>query len=393
MRTVTDDERRARIAVRHGLGPGQAFAGIPEATCGMTAWHATDPPSVHLAIQARTRAVSVADIDRALNDERSLIKQLSMRRTLFAVDRHLLPAVIAGPGRRTAGPERRRLVKDIRATGRGPDPEKWLATAESAILACLGQAALTTAQVREVVPEIAGTIPVAIGTKWGQDVPPAPRVLTVLAAEGAVTRGPNATHWRVSKPSWTTMGHWLGEVPDLPAVDAAYAELVRNWLWTFGPGTEEDIVWWFGATKTAIRAALADIGAVRVALESGQPAWLHPGDVEPVSDPGPWVALLPTLDPTTMGWRGRDFYLDARDRRFFFDSVGNGQATVWADGRIIGAWAQSDDGAVRVVLRGKESRARLERIDAAVSALEDFLDGEKVPSTYARALLAGEALP
>ena len=137
VREISDAERRARLAVRHGLGPGCAFSSIASATAGMTAWHATELPSVHLAIHARTRGLSVEDVDAALNQDRSLVKQLSMRRTLFAVDRALLPSVIAGPGQRVAGPERRRLAKELVAAGLVEDGEKWLAAAESEVLELL----------------------------------------------------------------------------------------------------------------------------------------------------------------------------------------------------------------------------------------------------------------
>ena len=87
VREISDAERRARLAVRHGLGPGCAFSSIASATAGMTAWHATGLPSVHLAIHARTRGLSVEDVDAALNQDRSLVKQLSMRRTLRRLGR------------------------------------------------------------------------------------------------------------------------------------------------------------------------------------------------------------------------------------------------------------------------------------------------------------------
>lgn len=34
--------------------------------------------------------------------------------------------------------------------------------------------------------------------------------------------------------------------------------LVRRWLCAYGPGTEADLVWWLGATKTAVRRCLDD---------------------------------------------------------------------------------------------------------------------------------------
>jgi hypothetical protein len=44
--------------------------------------------------------------------------------------------------------------------------------------------------------------------------------------------------------------------------EGGYAELVGGYLRTFGPVTERDLVWWFGATKGAMRQALSDLNAV-----------------------------------------------------------------------------------------------------------------------------------
>ena len=130
-----------------------------------------------------------------------------------------------------------------------------------------------------------------------------------------------------------------------------YAELVRRWLRTFGPGTETDIVWWLGATKTAVRRALGDVGAVEVSLDDGGTGWVLADDLEPVDPEPPWAALLPVLDPTTMGWKQRDFYLDPDHTPYLFDTNGNAGSTAWWNGRIVGCWVQDEDGVVQVVLR------------------------------------------
>ena len=80
-------------------------------------------------------------------------------------------------------------------------------------------------------------------------------------------------------------------------------------------------------------------------------------------EPEPWAALLPVLDPTTMGWKQRDFYLAADDVPHLFDSNGNAGTTAWWDGRVVGCWVQDDDGVVSVVLRrdiGAEGSGALE---------------------------------
>ena len=79
-------------------------------------------------------------------------------------------------------------------------------------------------------------------------------------------------------------------------------------------------------------------------------------DVEPAGDPGPWVALLPALDPTPMGWQQRDWFLGPHGPALF-DRSGNIGPTVWVDGRIVGGWAQRRDGEVAVRLLERLPRA------------------------------------
>ncbi len=61
---------------------------------------------------------------------------------------------------------------------------------------------------------------------------------------------------------------------------------MHRWLHTFGPGTTDDLVWWLGATKSVVRAALAELGAVEVSLDHGATGWLLPDDLDEAPDPG-----------------------------------------------------------------------------------------------------------
>ncbi len=69
-------------------------------------------------------------------------------------------------------------------------------------------------------------------------------------------------------------------------------------------------------------------------------------DLEEVEPPTPCVALLSTLDPTTMAWKERDWYLGAATARTLFDRNGNAGPTIWWDGRVVGGWSQRRDGEV-----------------------------------------------
>jgi hypothetical protein len=85
-------------------------------------------------------------------------------------------------------------------------------------------------------------------------------------------------------------------------------------------------------------------------------------DLEPVAAPEPWAALLPALDPTPMGWSERGWFLGEHGP-LLFDRSGNIGPTVWADGRIVGGWAQRRDGEIALRLLedvGSEARAAME---------------------------------
>ena len=90
MRVITDDERRARLAVRHALA--EPAGGVEDAVAAVVCLHATEPANAHLAAFARCGATRDA-VDRALYDDRTVVRQLAMRRTVFAFPRDLLPAV------------------------------------------------------------------------------------------------------------------------------------------------------------------------------------------------------------------------------------------------------------------------------------------------------------
>ena len=172
------------------------------------------------------------------------------------------------------------------------------------------------------------------------------------------------------------MMSWLGEeVTPLPEGEGM-AGLVERWLRAFAPGTAADIKWWLGSTVAAVRKALSDLEAVEVDLD-GQTGYVLPGDLESPDPVEPWAALLPSLDPTTMGWLERDWYLGPH-RHQLFDRYGNAGATAWWDGRIVGGWRQTDAGEVVLQILdevGAEGRRALEE---EAARLTHWLAGTRV---------------
>ena len=391
-----DSARRARIGRRHGLNPAHRLDDPLGVAQALVALHATDPSTVHLAVAARMHAPVVADVERVLYDDRTLVKQLAMRRTLFAFPVQDLPAVWGSAAERVAAQQRAQLTRDLERHGVSDDGAGWIEQARTAVLERLsGGAELTAKQLREELPELHGRTKAVEGSRWYvADLPFAPRLLTLLGAEHHIVRGRNDGHWRTSRPRWTLTETWLGGLPDPLPVAEGYAALVRAWLGAFGPGTEADLVWWLGATKAAVRAALMAVDARPVTLDSGATGFLLPGDDVVDEEPGePWVALLPTLDPTLMGWRERDFYVEPALVPHLFDSNGNGGTTAWVDGRVVGCWVQDDDARVRVIPCAPIGATHRALLDAEADRLTAFLDGVVISNVYKSRMMKGEPLP
>jgi hypothetical protein len=382
MRHIGDAERRARLARRHGIAPPHRFDEPVAATRAVTVLHATEPASVYLSLHARVDGLTHEVVDRVLYEQRALVKQLAMRRTLFVFPRDLLPAAWGSASARVAAQQRARLVKDVQQAGIAEDGAAWLDRACAAVLERLADGSSLSAQeLREDVPELAGRIEMAPGKSYGANVPIAPRVLTQLGVEAATVRGRNAGHWRLSRPMWTLMGGWLGEEPVAWKPAEGYAELVARWLAAFGPGTAADLQWWLGSTIGTVRQALAEVGAVEVSFDDGATGWVLPGDLEAEPAPEPWAALLPVLDPTVMGWKSRGFFLGPHASALF-DTNGNAGTTAWWDGRVVGCWVQDAEGVVRLELLEDVPATGRESLEREAARLTAWLDGTRVSTVY-----------
>ena len=338
--------------------------------------HASDPATVFLAARARIPGFVPADLEHALYEAGTLRKHLAMRRTLFALPTELLSVVQAACTDAILATERKRLVREIEKAGIAADGSRWLARAERATLKALAQGDATGAKLSRAVPELQGKISYGEGRTWGGQFGVAGRVLMILAAGGRIIRGRPNTSWKSSQHRWALSD---GAIPEMPEVDARN-ELVRRWLESFGPATMTDLTWWTGLGVTKIRASTAALGVVEVDLD-GEPGVVLPDDVDPVPPVAPWAAFLPSLDPTTMGWKRRDWYL-GEHAPALFDTSGNAGPTVWWDGHVVGGWTQRLGGEVVYELLEDVGREAKTAIQSEAAELHDWLGGEVVTTRF-----------
>ena len=235
MRRIDVAERRARLARRHRLAPGDRAPDVVQAADSLVCLHGTDPATVYLSAWARVDGMTVGHMERALYADRSLVKHLAMRRTLFVFSREVLSIAQAGAGERVAGAERRRLIRDVEKAGLHADGTRWLAAASAEVLAALaGGGEATSSELREQIPLLAGSVAYGEGKSWGGDAPVGPRVLTTLSAAGQIVRTSNSGGWTISRPRWASMASWLGEELAPYTEAEGVARLVEAWLRAFG---------------------------------------------------------------------------------------------------------------------------------------------------------------
>jgi hypothetical protein len=387
MRRIDIEERRARLAVRHHLATATRAAGAAAAAGGVVALHGTDAASVYLSAVARMRAPTLEGIEAALYADRSLVRILGMRRTIFVLPVELAPVVQAACTDAIAAKERRKLVAALTEAGvdigTHADMAGWLADlGDSAVHALCARGQALSVELSADEPRLRKQFVVAQGKTYEATVSVAGRLLPILAAEGRIVRGRPRGSWLSTQYRWAPAEAWLpsgasGTSGALATWDAAsaQAELVRRWLGRFGPGTLADLKWWTGLTVGEVKRALTAVRPVEVDL-GGTQGFVLAEDAGPVAAPEPWVALLPALDPTPMGWTERDWYLGAH-RAPLFDRSGNIGPTVWCDGRIVGGWAQRKDGEIAVrMLEDIGDRAK------EVTAAAESLAGRLGPSRF-----------
>ena len=374
-------DRRARLGLRHRLALGSQPAAQPsgpaEVAASLVAVHGTDPSSVYLGILARLAGGDVADVERALYQDRTLIRLLGMRRTVFLATLDNAALIQAACARAVAARERRKLLGYLADSELPGDVADWLAEVEQAALGALAaRGEATAAELAGDDARLRTQIVLSRGKAYEGRQNVASRVLFLLAAQGQVVRGRPRGSWASHQYRWSPMQLWCPGGLDGWPTEAAEVELARRWLQAYGPATADDLRWWAGWGKTQLSRVLTELKPAEVDLD-GVPGIALAGDLAPAPEVEPWAALLPGLDSTPMGWQQRDWFLGEHGPRLF-DQTGNIGPTIWWDGRIVGGWAQDRGGEIVCRFLEDAGSAAAAAVEAAAERLAGLLGGVRL---------------
>jgi Winged helix DNA-binding domain len=198
VRSITNDERRARLAVRHHLTPSARVSDVVELASDLVGLHGSDPATVFLSAAARLKQPdqAVPALERGLYEERTLVRTLCMRRTMFVVPLDVVPIVQAACTDALVPGERKRLVRMIEEHGIASNGARWLSKIEAQTVAELdahGEA--TAAELSKAVPGLREKLSYGEGKPWAGTMGLSTRVLFLLSTEQRVVRGRPKGSW------------------------------------------------------------------------------------------------------------------------------------------------------------------------------------------------------
>src|SRR5206468_11408280 len=142
------------------------------------------PVTIFLAARARVREATVESIERELYDDRTIVRMLAMRRTLFVVPVDLVPIVQVAASDAVAANERKRLLQLIDHAGWSTNASRWLTKASTATLGALDAlGSATAAELVARVPELKRTVVISPQSKWTSEQGVGLRVVPLLGAQ------------------------------------------------------------------------------------------------------------------------------------------------------------------------------------------------------------------
>jgi hypothetical protein len=285
----------ARRMDRHALAEPATDLGPAEIARVLCGAHAQVLSAAELSIGRRIAGATRTDVQRALWDDRSLIKTFGPRGTL-----HLLPTADL-PMWTVA------LSALPSSVPKHPEPVRFTPEQADEVIAAIGDALadveLTVDELTEAIVDRTGPwagerTMEAFQGKW-----PRWRQLTSTAAHrGMLCFGPN----RGRKVTYTNPQRWLPGFRPADG-DAALRTLVRRYLYAYGPATSEHFARWLSIPPRRAAELFDQLsGELELVELDGEPGWVIEGDTGTPQQPHRGILLLPYFDAFVVAGHPRD---------------------------------------------------------------------------------------
>jgi hypothetical protein len=323
MQLQADATRLARARSQYLLE--ERLTGPAEAVGAVAGIQAQEPVAAALSIRVRTTGLTRADVDRALVEERSIVRLWAMRGTIHLVAAEDAAWLVDLFGPLAVRASHRRLEQLGVATADHPRAVSLIRTA----LAEDGP--LTRA---ELMQHLA---PAGITTD-GQAAAHLPQL---AALEGHVCFGP----MRGSKDTYALVQDQVPKTAPRLDRETALAELARRHVAAYGPAAPRDLAAWSGLPLRDARAGWQLIARELAEVDAaGERAWVPARDAARAAEPPPsppLVRMLPAFDTYLLGYRDRAIAVPAQHSARVWPGGGIIRPTVVENGLAVGTWRRA----------------------------------------------------
>lgn len=322
----------ARRMARHNLSV-PAASSPADVVRAMAGAHAQVLSAAEISVALRLEGATRVDVQRALWEDRSLVKTFGPRGTVHLLPTDELASWVAG------------LSALPRPAASVPETMRMTAEQTAQVVAAIGDA-LTDDDL--TADELGDAVVGRTGSWAGDLVMPAfqgywPRwrqAISEAANAGVLCYGPN----RGRNTTYTNPHRFAPFEP--VSKDQAIGELVRRYLWSYGPATPQHFAKWLSISPVLASKAFTSLaGDLEEVLLDGAPAWLIRGDTDFTTERASGVRLLPYFDAYGVGSHPRErlFPGKAWDRALARGQAGNFPLLL-IDGIVAGVWHQRRSG-------------------------------------------------
>jgi len=311
------------ILAKQHLSEDSKTDNIVQITRDIGGLHATSATTPYLSLLARTNSFPKENLREELYQKKSLAKVTYVRKTMFILPENMLPIAFSAV-QRNAEVLTDQHLKYLQMT------QKKYENDAKKILEILRIRGLT---LNELKAEI-GSVPNLM------------YIVRMMCFQGLLIRGAPKSGWKSSQHTYFPFSEYYPEV-DKKAFKEKEAQrfVIKQYITSFGPVTEQDITWWTGFPKGLVKELLGEIQAelstVTISGLKGQFLILS-SQASTIKDIQTQnyntINIVPCLDPYLMGYKNRDRYLDQKFFSYVFDHSGNATTTILHGGKVIGIW-------------------------------------------------------
>ena len=351
---------------RHFLGQPDRPEDLLDVVSGTCGIQAQVMSAAQLALRARSNGVAASEIERALWQDRVLVKVWSMRGTLHLLPARELPLYVAALKPHRLNQEQRWMAQY------GLDGHAIAAMAD-AILTALSDGPFTRRQLSQALSprlhEDAPQIQELIEHGWGG-------LGKYVCLQGDLCLGPN----QGQEATFVRRDRWLPEWDDIPGQEAEDS-LLRRYLQAYGPATVQDFAAWAGMAVTDARQIWRrQQDQMRTVTVEGSPAAVLERDFAALANASPVVddvRLLPHFDVYLLGHRSKSHLVDDAHYKRVYRAAGWISPVVLINGRVGGVWSyKKRAGSVRITVEpfGKLTNRQRKAIESSAAIVAGFFD-------------------